>query len=408
MSGHDQDQLTRALRGRSEDMSGSFVGLDQVKGRARGIQRRRRTAVGTVAAAVVLAIGIPVGLNLGDVTNSQEPLPANPSPAPSVAPSPGPDEPPAPTGPIEVDATELRPGSGPAIPWLIGPTLMLPGQDPIDLGRAYNQVTPYLDGWLATGSGKTFVLDADGTVLESFPGGGLAVSSDGSRAITQLEATGGTDLQLRSITEDELPLTATVEIGPTVRLVGFAGPQEAAYVSTVPTGGGSEDRVFVTDLLREPRRLEGLIGARGASDVAGLVSGQTSYNADGDGGSCWAVVDVESGERRWETCTWIPERFSPEGRYVVAESAFSDGLGGSALAILEAATGEVVAEFSTEGLGQIVNPLWESDGTVLAGTYQDGSWYAVRLGVDGSVERALGPEPTGDDVASPWGFAATP
>ncbi|MGA9747828.1 MAG: hypothetical protein WBQ50_10285 [Nocardioides sp.] len=404
MSNHQTDQLTQALRERSDAMAGTHLGLDAVKGRARGIQRRRRTAVVTVAAAVVLAIGIPVGLNLGDVTNSQEPLPANPSPAPS----PGPVEPPAPTGPVEVDATELRPGSGPAIAWLIGPTLMLPGQDQIDLGRAYTQVTPYLEGWLATGSGKTFVLDADGTVLESFPGQGLAVSTDGSRVVTQLDATGGTDLQLRTAPFTELPLSATVEIGPSVRLLGFTGPEEAAYVSTVPTGGGSEERVLVTDFLREPRRLEGLIGARGASEVAGLVSGQTSYNADGDGGSCWAVVDVATGDRRWETCTWIPERYSPEGRYVVAESVFSDGIGGSALAILDAATGEEVAEFSTEGLGQIVNPLWESDGTVLAETYQDGAWYAVRLGVDGSVERALGPELTGDDIASPWGFAATP
>lgn len=414
MSTHDQDQLTRTLRERSDDMIGSTLDLDQVKGRARGIARRRRTATGLVAAAVVLAIGIPVGLNLSDVTNSQEPLPANPSPAPSPGPveSPpptGPVDPPKPTGPVQVDASELPTGSGPAIAWLRGSTLTLSGQDPVDLGRAYTQVTPFVDGWLATGNGKTFVLDAAGDVVESFPGAGLAVSSDGSRVISQLEATGGTDLQLRSTTDDELPLSTTVENGPTVRLLGFSGREQAAYVSTVPIGQrGAEDRVYVTDFLRRPRRLDGLIGARGASDAAGLVSAQLSYNADGDGGSCWAAVDVGTGDRLWETCEWIPERYSPEGRYVVAESVFSDGLGGSVVVILEARTGELVAEFRTDGLGQLVNPIWESDGTVLAQTYQGGAWYVVRLALDGSAEIVLGPDRAGDETASPWGFAVTP
>ena len=62
MSTHDEEQLSRGLHERAGDVSGTPIGLDEVKRTARGIRRRRRITSGLVAAAVV-AIVVPVGLN---------------------------------------------------------------------------------------------------------------------------------------------------------------------------------------------------------------------------------------------------------------------------------------------------------------------------------------------------------
>ena len=73
MSNHDTDELTRALRERSEDMTGTHLALEDVKGRARGIRRRRRAASGIAVAAVALAVAVPMGINLDSVDRGRGP-----------------------------------------------------------------------------------------------------------------------------------------------------------------------------------------------------------------------------------------------------------------------------------------------------------------------------------------------
>ena len=63
MSTHDEDRLSRSLHERADDVSGAPLGLADVQRSARGIQRRRRIAGGLVAAAVV-AVAVPLALNL--------------------------------------------------------------------------------------------------------------------------------------------------------------------------------------------------------------------------------------------------------------------------------------------------------------------------------------------------------
>jgi len=411
MSAHDQDLLSEALRDRAGDMAGTHLGLDDVKGRARGIQRRRH-AMGGAAVAVVLAIAVPVGLSVTDLTRSNEPLPTNPSPGLSDGPSPSvdsaePEPAPTPTGPVTAVGADAARGEDPAISYLTGRELHQPDGTTVDLGRAYGEITPYAAGWLVASRGTTHVLDADGVVQESFPGQGVGVSSGGDWVVSQLEATGGTDLQLRAAAVDETPLSATVSNGGTVRVVGFAGDQQVAYTETVETPEGAETGIFVTDFLREPRRLDGLISARGANDASGVVAGMTSYD-ELEPGSCSAVVRAATGQQLWETCDFTLDRFSPDGRYVLGIDAYLDGIGGSTVVILDALDGTVLAEYTTRNVGFTGTAVWETDSTVLVSTYQDDTWYLLRLGPDGAVEQALDPVAGGDEMGNPWRFTARP
>ena len=394
MSTHDQEQLTRTLRERSADMAGSHVGLDDVKGRARGIRRRRRVMTGA-AAAVVLALAVPVGLNVTDLTRGTEPPPANPSPAP------------APTGPVRAEGATAPRGEDPAIAYLTGSVVHPPGRDAADLGRDFHQVTPYAGGWAGidlAGETTTFV-GPDGTEDLTFSGASLAVSADGETMATVLNATGGLDIGLRP-SAGEGPdgyLSSVVALQGRVELAGFLGPEKVAYNLTTPDG---ETRPETTDFATESVRLRGLLSVRSANEATGVVSGMTSVD-ELEPGSCSAVVRATTGEQLWETCDFTLDRFSPDGRYVIGLDAYLDGIGGSTVAILDASEGDVLAEFTTRDLGFTGPAAWESDGTVLVSTFQDGTWYLLRLRPDGTVEQALDPV-DGDEMRRPWNLAVTP
>ena len=62
---------------------------------------------------------------------------------------------------------------------------------------------------------------------------------------------------------------------------------------------------------------------------------------------------------------------------------------------------------ATLDLGFVTQPVWESDSTVLMPTYQDGTWFLLRLGPDGSIERAADPV-SGSETSQPWTFEVTP
>lgn len=407
---HDHDLLARMLRERSEDMSGSHLGLDDVRGRAHRIRRRRRAVAGA-AAAVVLAVGVPAGLTLTDLAGPSEPLPTSPSPGPTVVesgrPEPTPTEPP-PTGPIPADGAVAPRGEDPAIAYVTGSVVHPPGQAPVDLGRRFHEVTPYAGGWAGidlSGETTSFV-GPDGTVDLSFSGASLAVSADGQTMASVLNATGGLDIGLRP-SAGEGPdgyLSSVVALEGTAVLAGFLGPEKVAYNLITPRG---ETRPETTDFATENVPLEGLLEVSSTNEATGVVSGLTEIR-ELEPGSCSAVLEVDSQTRLWETCDFTLESFSPDGRYVIGTDSYHDGIGGSTVAILDASDGRVLAHFTTRDLGFTGPSAWESDSTVLVSTYQDGAWYLLRLRPDGTVEQALDPVTDGDEMQRPWNLAVTP
>lgn len=64
-------------------------------------------------------------------------------------------------------------------------------------------------------------------------------------------------------------------------------------------------------------------------------------------------------------------------------------------------------DYSTRDLGFTGPAVWETSSTVLVTTYQDGQWYALRLGLDGTMTQALDPVRAGD-LANPWRWGLRP
>lgn len=406
MSGYDDhDLLTTTLRDRAGDMDGRTLGLDDVKGRARGIRRRRRAMGGAVAAAV-LAVAVPVGINVTDVNRGQQPLPTNPSP--SVV------ETPTPRGPVTLDAAAAPRGQDPALVYVTGTTLHRPGGPDVELPQAYSWVAPYADGWMGFygPDGTTTMLDAQGKPVQGpWQGISAAVSADGQSLATVVYAGGGNvDLQLwpTAGAKDNTYGSNVVAFEGDLQYAGFVGPETVAYNLTVSDNQGATVTPYVTDWFsgEEPRELTSVVDVRGANDVTGVVSGMTEID-DLAGRYCSAVVDAASDEVVWETCDYRLGRFSPDGRYVLGVDPQSDGLGGQEVTMLDAEDGDVVAEFVVPD-GFLQDAVWESRSTALVPVMQDGSWFLVRLRPDGTVEKALDPSREGYDDSSPWRFTVTP
>jgi hypothetical protein len=401
------DDLARTLRDQADRVGGHPIDFESVRGRARGIQRRRRVAAGAgVLAAIAVIAPIAVAAN-GGLLGSDNPLP----PATQV-PSP------TPVGVVKADASSAPRGDAPTIPWLERTVLHQPDGTTTDLGKPYQQVTPYDGGWAVTDiiENTTSFLDADGNVRRTFPGSSLVVAADGEAFATVLEATGGLDVGLYPAAGVGPGgyLSSVVSFDGTVDLAGFTrregpaqgapGAQEVAY--NLRSANGRSSGVWLTDWEQEPRRLPGLLNVRATSQVNGLVSGLTSID-ELEPGSCSAVVVAATGQHRWETCDYTLESFSPDGRYVIGTDAYADGIGGRTVAILDATDGTVIVDYTTADFGFTGSSVWESSSTVLTTTYQDGRWYALRLGLDGTMAQVLDPV-RAPDVNNPWGWGLRP
>lgn len=389
--------LGRELHGRVDGMHDAPLGFHDVRGRAGRIRRTRRIAAGTGLAAAV-AILVPAALVAGTGPDRADRAPGPATEAPT----------PTPSGRVTAIGATAPRGEGPAVSWMEGTVLHQPDGSTTDLGAAYVEVTPYDGGWAAVdlAEGTTSFLDADGEVSETFQGHSLAVSVDGESMASVLTATyGDQDIGLYPVTGVGPGgyLSSVVSAGGTADLAGFTGTQEIAYTLTSAKGHSG---AWITDWAQEPRRLPGLINVQAASQVSGVVSGLTSVD-ELEPGSCSAVVAVDSGRTRWETCDHTLEAFSPDGRHVIGTEDYHDGIGGDTVAILDATDGTVLVEYTTREVGFTGSAVWETSSTALVTTHQDGEWYVLRLSLDGTVERALGPVSAGE-LDHPWRFGLRP
>ena len=120
-----EETFVRELERRADHVRGARFSIDDVRDRARSIQRRRRAAVaGAVAAVVAAAIVVPTALAGGPGRTSPDPAPPSPTITPTTPPSPAPPTPGTPgasvlhdgvltlpdgtTVPTDVDTAELQ------------------------------------------------------------------------------------------------------------------------------------------------------------------------------------------------------------------------------------------------------------------------------------------------------------
>lgn len=387
-----EDQVHDALHRRVDPLQRSPLTVTDVRRRARRIQRRRTVAAGAAVAAA-LAVAIPVGLTMNDASQRTDLPPVTQTPQV--------------TGPVRVDPRSASVGEAPAVTLVdtTGPSLTAGGET-VGIPNAYEQITPYRDGWIAVvndGGVRTVeVLDEDFGVEDYVPDtSALTVADDGSRVayayydgirwiIVDYDTAGERAEETTPLPDG--PQTATV------RTVGFLPDGELVAAQVVDTNDGTE-KTFAVTAQGTTEPIPGFTHAVSASPVTGMVAGL--IRATG-AKSCSAVVDGQArpGPEVWETCNQQLGPFSPDGQHLVGLADVPDGPSPT-LSILDATTGESVLDFeATPARDRVVGiapeVVWEDDDTLVA-TYIDGNQqYVVRLRLDGTVERVAGPV-TNDD-----------
>jgi hypothetical protein len=358
-----------------------------------------------------------VGISVTDRAGTNPDAPPVAGASPSQDATPTPDGSPAPEGPrrvtltTEVDETSYAPD----IPYLYQGAIVLPDGAEVAVEGEYRNFATVGDGWVATRAddeGNAFVdfLDADGDVTGSDPSTGfLAVSGDGTAA-----AYATPDGELMTVTPEDGP-TALVDrealpdgILSPVAVIGSDSCDQDAEGGGCAVYFNSDD---VEEQAAWSATAKGIVGqVPGLLSLAAMspdqsFSGTTSVS---DTGSCSALVGP-GGSQLWDTCDHTLGAFSPDGRYVIGHPAYQSGIGDSSVAILDAGTGDLLAEFRNSQKHQsfINNVVWDTDSTLLATVFEEGSWSLMRMTAGGELTSVL--DGIGDDMdAVPLQLATRP
>lgn len=407
MNGSFDDELRRSLHHQADRIPRRPDLTRGAIAQARGIRRRRRIA-GGIAAAALVAVALPLGLRVGDsLTNGQDPV-----------------EPPTPSGPtrIELDLRSLRSDDIPALPYVDGRTVVgdginvdVPGASPI------TTIAPVSDGvYVATGSGVP-----DGWLLTRYAtdGGaeeigqvvGLPTASADGRWVTYL--TGETDEIGNPIGTPTLVLVDD-ETGDTttVRLPDADANQVAVHAIVDGTVYFTyDDRAGRRVPLQtwssgdpSPQPVPGNLDATAVSPDGRLVADLTKVV---DFGACSAMVDRETGDVLWRTCKYGLNGFSPNGKYVWAFPASTEGYGPTSAAILDAETGELVRRYDSESRRWFItfqDAVFEDDGSLLIRAEQGDQtsllrceFYTTHCGAAEPLTKGTADDPTGPPYLLP-------
>ncbi len=376
--------------------------------RAHGIRRRRRVVAGALA-AVVVAIAVPVGLQIGGAATrgSGEIPPATPG---QTTPSDPPERTITGRERVDVDFGALSQGEAPLV--------------------------PYVDGRTVVVGGSSYEVPAGGTVAAAtaFDGGAHAyLSRNGSGELIRVTAAGvealGTaaagpigspDLRWNAYATGRADKYGNVRTGITLAVFDSAD----GSTSTLPLAGANNVRfVALIDgtVYFRPERPDGgpqplsswAAGQPGPSVVPGSYDA-TALSPDGqvvadltkitDTGSCSRVVDTATDTSLWQTCDYLIHGLTGQGEYSWAGPAYADGYSLGDLAILDGRTGEVIRRLpSFDSHVDFLDAVFEGADHLLLRAEQDGRTALVRCQVStGQCELATTPRTGTAETGSPY------
>lgn len=404
--------------------TGAPITLDDVRGRARQITRRRRVAaVAAVAAAV--AIVTPGALLLSEgLDRSQAPDPVRPAPTQVEVPEH------AKAGSDVLDFRGLPQGAAPGVGYLdrtgSGASIVTPGGNEVRLDTEFtaHAYTGLDDGRfvvLTKDGGESWVevVDSAGTMTSLMPMvGGLAVD-EAHRQVAWANSDG--DVVVLRSGEDEARQLGTVPGAMTVRVVNLRGTDCFADAP----GGGSYGCVVQLDVTRDDGSQVAMSMTKddvtmltnATMDVRGLADtfddgryqelDWTSYYAGvrefrPDLTACSGVFgnDAEAAESRWliETCDHTFDSFSPDGGSLLAWESYGDGAGHYVMGVYDMAGRELLWERTRkdQDMGLVHSAEWEDAEHLVAPVRQGGNWLLVRFGRDGATEKVVGPVAGGE------------
>lgn len=374
---NEQQAFEEALKIQAVGAGTPTLTLDDVRGRAQQIRRRRATAGAAGAAVLVAAAVVPIAMLVGAdrSTDSLPPAHATPTVVDSA-------------NPVTVDqrgswveGRAVHPAEGePFTLDVSGEVVSVIGLDdgrwvlgvyPPD--RSFEVVlTDATGGVLATHEATDGALASDdtgGAVVWMHPEGQpqLLVSGEDRPVDFSADLTGGrAPSELREI----LPGCSVEEC---VVLVEFydSSPDGSTYLAVSLAGE------------RLPLDRLGLLSITDVSPDGALVSGVVSAD-ELSMEYCSAVVVFATGAELWRTCEAGSFRFSPDGTRVLGVDPYLDGFGHSFVVTLDARNG---AEVGRYGGGTLFDETWVSEEELLVSQQlADGTNQLLRVAADGSIQ----------------------
>ena len=355
MNDHDEkDLLTpRAARPLRRTCGGHPLGLDHVRGRARRIQRRRNAVAGAVA-AVVLAVAVPTALSVTDATRTQR--------------SAGPADQPSPRSPRRTDPAARRDRSRSpsrtcraartrAVSYVLNAEKHAghPGRagGPAGGVLADHAVPRRLAGRSPAGRTASRTSSSTPTWTSSGP-------PSAGRARAQRGRHAGCLRPSATSTSPAAPWWSTRRASPATSGSRSAGTHRGSHghPGRLPRQRhrGLLDRGrrgVPRDGRRRPAapsRSRGSWGIAAASEANGLVAGMVSYD-DMEGAGCYGVMDPAVSTTETVLGRPATTRCSVQPRRPVRDRRprrTSTATVASGLAILDAASGDPVVEFSPD------------------------------------------------------------
>jgi len=382
-----EEAMSRDFDARVRDLHESPLDFDSVKGKAHKIRRNRRAAVaGGILGVAAIVAPIAVLANSNGDTDTKEP-PFVTDPTTTIA------DPAPPVADYVVDGVWHQAD---------GATVDLPANDyPYDAAVVWNDklVATRYDGEVFS---VTEVIDADGTVVDSFDSTGPVVVNDAGTTIAWID----TDGTVMTAWDGDQVSLGTVDLAAPGETVAWS----AAAITGGPNCYEEADGCIVyvnSGLGDESRSLD----SHGINDI--VATGVTKvFDATSDGtvsvindvtddlNTCGGLLDRIDGTLRWTTCDYQVQQISPDGGLVAAPQSQYDGLGPTQLSILDAHSGAATGQYAPEG-GFIGTWAWTTDGHLLFDAYDGARWHLISMATDGSITE-IGEPVKGGEPDSPF------
>lgn len=423
MADHFDEDLKRSLTTQAARVPQTYDLSSSAITRARGIRRRRRVVGGVVAAAVV-AVAIPVGLQVGDaVTRTERQLaPATSGTAPSEGPTAEPSlsptaspatEPPEQTitGPKQVDidfATLPAADEPPRVPYLEGQVFVIgDSRVEVDVEGDVMGGVPF-DGGAHVyvsrgGTGQLVRVTDGGTEQLGVAAGGPIASTDlrwNAYAIGAADRFGNVDRGITlAIFDSSDGSTSTVELplANYVRMVALI--DGTVYYKPEPPDGTRQPLSSWSTGQDGPTVVPGSYDATALSADGQLVAYLTEIT---DSGTCTQVDDRIGGVPLFDTCDHQVRGFSPDGSYAWAVPSYSEGYSLGDLALLDVQTGEVIRRLPSFDNGlDFMDATFEDADHLLIQAEQGGQTALVRCTVSTGECEAATPPAKGTALENP-------
>jgi hypothetical protein len=373
-------ELGRQLHEQVDHRHDAPLDLGDVRGRAGRIRRNRRVAVGAGVAAALAVIVPTAVLAGGGLNRSQEPDPVRPPAEERVAVH------------TKLTLDGVPRGDAPGIEYFTEDGVVLPEEGLVEQETRWQALIPSErdGGWIAFGPARGEVRYLSEEFEDqggSDAGDALVASADRSYVAWTASKPGAQTLVLHATTESGTDRSWDFAASPPVEPVGVLGDDRVVFQTTNQRTG--KVTVGIAEADGSTSGFADVVDAMAVSGD-GLVSVMTRSNPDNSG--CFGIVDTAADPTAvaWETCENSLGVFSPDGRYVLAGPAYLDGAGDRTLAVLDARTHREVATFDQPRKGQVTigQTAWESDDTAVAYVSDGPSEALLRLGADGTMERA--------------------